>query len=443
MAMKLGKTTALLTFGSASLFTAFLLHFEVARMDSKPMMGSVIIQPPYKVTNKQMNAPSHPTLPSESAKRKPNGPPSTRRFPVRGTPEFTCQCSWTLPDNNLTSPECSILVRPDPLNTEGMSLWIDQVVAGYLLAKQARCKILLDYGGTVDIQQVLIPFPNKVRKSRDNVNDWTVPSGFKCDKQQDSCYHYRHPGQIDTIGGNLEKHPFAPVPNYRFAYFPVEREKFKDLMKALPGFEVETGMACSLGNLFHLAPVATQFVPQLFSKILPTLRDENNLVMGLYVRTGETDDAVGNRTISVNKSINRASSFFTRCAVPLEEKYVLDSLKLNRTISRVIWMLVTDSPTVKNWTVEKYTTDDAKIQMSSLVIPREVVTTGSRGAHTKPSLGPSTVDFAEAFIDWYLLGETDLVVGGMSYTFGSTAAMRTARPYYRRFGGNMCYPLHF
>lgn len=116
-------------------------------------------------------------------------------------------------------------------------------------------------------------------------------------------------------------------------------------MKALPGFEFETGMACSLGNLFQLAPAATQFEPQLFSEILPTLRDEDNH-KGLYVRTGETDDAVNNATISAKKSIERASAFFTTCALPLEEKYLLDALELNRTYSRVIWMLVTNSPTV-------------------------------------------------------------------------------------------------
>jgi hypothetical protein len=322
-----------------------------------------------------------------------------------------------------------------------MSLWIDNVVAGYLLAKQARCRILLDYGETVDIHQVLIPFPDMVRNPRDEVNNWLVPSGFKCDSQQDNCYRYE-----DVMGGNLVKHPFVSVPNYRFlslASGGAETDYFKDLMKALPGFEFETGMACSLGNLFHLAPTATQFEPQLFSEILPTLRDEDNLVMGLYVRTGETDDAVNNATISAKKSIDRASAFFTTCALPLEKKYLLDALELNRTYSRVIWMLVTDSPTVKNWTVQTYTAGDAKIQTSSLAVSRKVLTTGSRGAHTKPSVGPSTADFAEAFIDWYLLGESDLVVGGMSFTFGSTAAMRTARPFYRSFGGKMCYPLHF
>lgn len=218
MAIKLGKIEALLTFGlSASLIAVFLLHFEVARMDSNTL--GVIIQSPYNatVTYKRTAAQSISTSPFVSvrevkvAKRKPDPPPSTtRRFPVRGTPEFSRQCSWTLPDSNPATPECSILVRPDPLNREGMSLWIDHVVAGYLLAKQARCRILLDYGETVDIHQVLIPFPDMVRNPRDEVNTWTVPSGFKCDSQQDNCYRYE-----DVMGGNLNT-PLFPFPIITF-----------------------------------------------------------------------------------------------------------------------------------------------------------------------------------------------------------------------------------
>jgi hypothetical protein len=59
----------------------------------------------------------------------------------------------------------------------------------------------------------------------------------------------------------IVKHPFAPVPNYRFANhcgtltsYAKDDDTYKDLVKALPGFEIETGMACSLGNLFHLYP---------------------------------------------------------------------------------------------------------------------------------------------------------------------------------------------
>jgi hypothetical protein len=54
------------------------------------------------------------------------------------------------------------------------------------------------------------------------------------------------------------------------------------------------------------------------------------------------------------------------------------------------------------------------------------------------SLGPSTADFAEAFIDWYLLVESNVVVDCISFTFGSTAAMRTAWSILPEFrGGNV------
>lgn len=204
-----------------------MLHFKDARMVSNTL--EVIIQRPYNATNKRAaTTPSaNPTLPFESARevvkvaeRKPDRPVS-RRFPVKGTLEFSRPCSWTFAGEHndpRTLPECNILVRSEPLNSEGMSLWIDQVgVAGYLLAKQAGCKILLDYGETVDIQQVVIPFPNLVlRNPCDVVHHWTVPPGFKCNNsQQDHCYRYRHPGGIDMSGGGTlvtKNTPLLPFP---------------------------------------------------------------------------------------------------------------------------------------------------------------------------------------------------------------------------------------
>lgn len=42
--------------------------------------------------------------------------------------------------------------------------------------------------------------------------------------------------------------------------------------------------------------------------------------------------------------------------------------------------------------------------------------TQARGAHTKVTSdnAPSTTEFAEAFLDWYMIGETDAVVAEMS-----------------------------
>ena len=53
----------------------------------------------------------------------------------------------------------------------------------------------------------------------------------------------------------------------------------------------------------------------------------------------------------------------------------------------------------------------------------------TRGVHSRSDRGPSQSDFAEAIVDWYLIGESDLVVmDKSSVSFGGTAALRTARP---------------
>ena len=75
-------------------------------------------------------------------------------------------------------------------------------------------------------------------------------------------------------------------------------------------------------------------------------------------------------------------------------------------------------------------TEEEKIEEAETVgITRRILVTSARGAHTRPEGGTvSTADFAEAFIDWYLIGESDAVVASKTYSFGMTAAFRTARP---------------
>jgi hypothetical protein len=64
-------------------------------------------------------------------------------------------------------------------------------------------------------------------------------------------------------------------------------------------------------------------------------------------------------------------------------------------------MLVTDSPFVKTWVTNSYS-------CSSSVPSRTILVTQSRVAHTKGS--PSMTDVAEGFLDWYLIGESNVVV---------------------------------
>ena len=40
-------------------------------------------------------------------------------------------------------------------------------------------------------------------------------------------------------------------------------------------------------------------------------------------------------------------------------------------------------------------------------------------------------DFAEGFLDWFHIGESDTVVIHKAFSYGVTGALRTARPIYR------------
>ena len=306
---------------------------------------------------------------------------------------------------------------------EGISDWIAQTVSGHLLARQKGCNLYLDYGPDVDIHQVLTPSSN---------NNWTVPDGFDCNNNKHyfrTQPDYRNGIALEFLERRLGH--LSMIPNYRFAYhgatnFQLNASDYEDIKRALPGFEVETGMACSLASLFHLAPTAAQFQPDLFTRILPTLHQPNALVMTLYIRTTYTDDKATKEKAGQEapaEDLVRAQRHAKRiitCALGLEQEY----LSKNRGYTRVVWMVVTDSPYVKQWITKTH-------DMRNATIPREIVTTRSRGAHTRPERGPSTVDFAEALIDWYLIGESDLVIKDSNGpSFAGTAALRTARPLY-------------
>jgi len=96
---------------------------------------------------------------------------------------------------------------------------------------------------------------------------------------------------------------------------------------------------------------------------------------------------------------------------------------------------------LKEWIVERYNDTDAAAADSvptgtnneqkygSRQVRRRVIVTRSRGRHTRLSEGPASADFAEAFLDWWLLGECDVVIKNM-LSFADTAALRTATPLY-------------
>mmetsp|Transcript_6465 Transcript_6465/g.10718 ORF Transcript_6465/g.10718 Transcript_6465/m.10718 type:complete len:204 (+) Transcript_6465:282-893(+) len=194
-------------------------------------------------------------------------------------------------------------------------------------------------------------------------------------------------------------------------------------------------MGCAFGSMIQLSPAAAKYQPNLFTTILPTLRDPiNAFVLSIYIRTGQTENLQLEERMEKYRT---QAERIIKCALHVEEEKVISSKQSNED-TVVVWMLVTDSQYLKTWITETYSSSDGGDARRRIIL-----TTQSRGAHTKVTRqnDASTADFAEAFIDWYLIGETDAVVADHTApSFGKTAAFRTARPYYKAGtdGGSWC-----
>lgn len=347
------------------------------------------------------------------------------RFPAYGTDEFAKRCPWTLSN---ASNNCVILARQDPTAGEGLSQWAAIVAGGHMMALQTGCRFLLDYGPNVAVTDITEPFSTQV--------DWRVPPGYKCGlpKCQISPGMYAHKPvlQVTEELAGLKENQLAAIPSYRssyrysLTYVQHTMKNFHDLERTLPGFDLFTGMACSLGNLFQLSPSATKYQPDLFSSLLPKLHSKEALVIAVYIRTGVTE-TYGIKKEGTNIGARNRAQYVLNCAMHQEQRLLSAT---NHNKSRVVWMVVTDSRDIKWWVRDSYV--NTNVTTTSGEIPREIITTQARGAHTKPTLDPSTADFSEAFLDWYLIGESDVVVADFNGpSFGDTAALRTARPFYK------------
>jgi hypothetical protein len=347
--------------------------------------------------------------------------PRVERFPLYGTEEFQTECGWTMGAlEEQHSFPCTFLVRPAPKTGEGIADWIARVVSGYLLAKQTGCQLIYDYGPQVNMTRVLLP-------SSDPQATWKLPPDFVCSKSSDRrpCFEsgsatqgldFRKDESIVSIAARLNQ-TILPVPFYRFIGAASE-SRFPELKETLEGFTLRNGMGCALSHLFRFAPSATQIEPRLFD-MLHALRQPEAFVLSLYIRTFHSDQLEDReKTIElVNASI--------ACAFKIEKEYIKDS-----HVQNVTWLLLTDSPDLKRRIKEDYSQESPPLGEKE--VSRRVLVTSSRGLHTKGYLRPSTVVFAEALFDWYLIGESDAVVTSSSTTYGVSAAARTGRPTFRQ-----------
>ena len=202
----------------------------------------------------------------------------------------------------------------------------------------------------------------------------------------------------------------AQVPNYRYAYSSTKyggislyKDEFYPLQQALPGLELETGVYCSLSTLFSLNLQQLQaFVPNLCSDILPKLQlpSKDTLVISLYIRTHHADFMTHverqqkdkNTTISTEMRMNE-STYMDRVATILNCTLQLEHQQHRHSLSNTVWIVISDSPSVKQYIATHYSTPT-----------RTILTTPARGTHSRPSRSPSTRGFCRSLsrlvLDW-------------------------------------------
>lgn len=407
---------------------------------------------------------------------------TSSRFPLYGTKEYANLCPWVgSPDDSAPAKDCSILLRPDPIrNNEGVSWWATEAAYSFIMSQLTGCRLLLDYMPDVKIEDVLVQ-PRGLAKP-DGTATWAASSDYNCTASR-RCYLVDRPNckdearivemreEMSQLGDGIGRE-LVRIPQYRFGYFSqisvmtkwkLYEEDYQQLAKAMPNFDLQGGHSCALASLFELNEGRAElYQPDLFTHILPTLRDENNLVITLYYRSNYADSRAraekeGKDFVEETKNVKKAVGKVIDCVLGREEEFLSkrreDEMgRRTRTykderiadFESIVWMVVSDSVTVKEWIADEYNGNNTNARIEPAqqrypgrVIPRAVLTTTSRGIHTRAKRKTSTADFAEAVIDWYLIGESDVVVSSGSMSFGETAALRTQRPTYL-FQNNKC-----
>ena len=354
---------------------------------------------------------------------------------VYSTPEFKQTCSWTYHNGNVRKP-CQFLVRPMPNSGEGIAQWVSSVAHGYIYSVQSGCSLVIDYGPTVEVDKVWSP-PASLQVGQ----SWVNTPGMECtDEKNCLAVGMKEAASIQSfldtkLPGSTAR--LAEVPNYRMAYSRSDNATgaVEKLEAALPGFRYEKGFACAFGHLFDLPKSAADYLPTLFTDILPAIRDPAALVLTVYIRTGRTDDKAREEKggeMSGNHNHTHVDSDLLQCAAEQEKQKLLDDAK--NKYNSVVWLVITDSAEAASSVVAQYSG-----KMESVIdrkkVSRRVISTQSQGIQTRPARNPSTGDFADAALDWWLIGEADMLITHGAMSFGTTAALRTAIPFYTAMKG--------
>ena len=366
---------------------------------------------------------------------------------------------------------------------------MSELTSGFLYHVQTdyRCRFYVEHTDGIDLTNLLSPVPRDDvgRPDDDYVTDWRPPPNFNCTVESHCVRvnaYWKSRAEIDrameVLG--IAKHDAAvavvPVPEFRHIWSSTDKP-YASLIANMGGtFRTKNALACAFSQLFRLAPRLTHYRSNLFSELLPSVRDPKTLVISLYIRTGRTDQVAkeeakqrgwgagrefglqvevrdkkgthklgpDHRRLSDRKStgsIGPLAEAVVKCALEAEQKMVIlnnDNAPSSR-YQRIVWSVVGDDPSIIDaisnlWNGTAFTqriddlggrsnsnqSGDAANKLSRLVL-----TTSSTGTHVRPRRRPTTSDFADALIDWYVLGESDaMATVTRQFSFGETAQLR-------------------
>ena len=353
-----------------------------------------------------------------SAAQKEGEAQASPRFPRYGSKEHRGRCSWVYSYHSSSPYNCTFYITPIPGSGEGLAQWISMVATGYVYAAQVNCRLVVDYGPSVDLEQIFVQ-PERINSDTSNDLSWQVDSNFTCEESQ-GCYNIGS----NTIGGIEEqtlrqiakrhypeqleiirKKQFGKVPYYRSAYSRAENETtaMQYLTEAMPGFEYSDGFACAITSLFELGESAEHFIPGLFDDVLKTLLLPESLVITLYIRTGRTDRMADkergialadNTEESINSGDDPDVMHLINCAKNLEEKKLIAGV-----YSDIVWLVISGDANVAHKVADDHSVPiDYNGQQKQT--RRKVITTNAQGVQSRPARNPSTAEFADALLDW-------------------------------------------
>eukprot|EP00808_Paulinella_micropora_P029075 g83325.t1 len=376
----------------------------------------------------------------------------TPRFSEYGTPEFASRCPFAAQEVT-QKRDCVRLVR-HMYRGEGIAHYVDQIFRAYLQAHQVGCLLHLDYGPDIQLTQSVIPPPGAPDWSDPEAhlpgmsqvvadcmaigldpNKWNFP---KC-----ASFHYNFHSVARNFG--LES-LLAPI-YFRNRHSPIsehvgegqswlKKEEYAPFLDSpfFPGFHIDDSFACILGKTLTLAPAITS-KPEVVS-FLTKLRDPSSLSIALYVRVPGLSEGRGEATLP-----GLGTHPYVKCARHLENMY-------SEGFDTVTWIVITNSDSMRKLFLQY---ESHAHQPTTYSWRRRVlVTTTAEGTHTRLAVnnqhelegpGPTNQVIAEGMLDFFLLGEVDLVVTDVMYSFGSLGGMRTARPVYSISSNNPHYQL--